>query len=107
MRPIPPKLKEELASDPYYKKCCFDFPHVCYGKIDWHHNLQFASKQQNVKEAILPICQTIHDSARNTYIKEMLDLIMLERMSKEQRLSFSKAVNYENKLQYLRNKYHN
>jgi hypothetical protein len=78
MNNMPPKLKKEMSEDPYFKKCCFDFPHTCFGKIDWHHNLIFGSKQVQDKKFIMPICQTVHDGARNVFIKEMLDLIMLD-----------------------------
>jgi len=102
---IPAKLNKELNDDPFYTKCCFDFPHTCYGKIERHHALIVAGRQVQMKECILPICQTVHEMARNTFIKEMLDLIMLERMTKEQRLSLSRAINYENRYQYVKNKY--
>ena len=107
MRHIPKKLNQELNDDEYYTKCCFNFPHVCYGKIERHHNLIYSGKQYQSKETILPICKTIHEMARNTFIKEMLDLIMLERMTKEQRLLISKAIDYEKRFKYLSAKYHN
>ena len=102
---IPTELNKELNDDPFYTKCCFDFPHTCYGKIERHHNLIYAGSQVQLKEAILPICQNIHNQARITETKEKLDLIMLERMSKEQRLSLSRAINYENRYQYVKNKH--
>jgi hypothetical protein len=102
---IPSKLNNELNEDSYYKKCCFYFDHSCFGKLERHHNLIIAGKQVQMKECILPLCQTVHDMARNTIIKEKLDLIMLERMTQDQRLSISKAINYEQRLKYLRNKY--
>lgn len=99
MRPIPPKTKEELANDPYMKKCC-----LCgssSGKIDWHHNLIFKSRQSDIKETILPLCQDCHDKARTKVVKDKLDLIMLNRMTDEQITSISKAINYHHRKKYL------
>ena len=105
MRPIPPKQREEMANDPYYKKCCY--PHYCSGKIEWHHNLIIAGRQSDIKETILPLCQFIHERARLTDVKEQLDLIMLKRMSEAQIGEISKAVNYHQRLRYLKGKYEN
>jgi len=105
MNRIPPKLRQEMADDMYYKGCCFPLPHDCYGKIEWHHNLIFGSSQVQERECILPICQAIHEKARNTEIKEVLDLVMYSRMSPEQMKKYSKAINIFHRFNYLSNKY--
>ena len=101
MRPIPPALREKMASDKFYKKCCLcgSYP------VQWHHNLIFKSRQVNEKECILPVCEVCHNKARNTEVKEQLDLIMLTRMSPEQMKKYSKAVDLFQRYKYLTNKY--
>lgn len=103
MRPIPPKIRALLADDPYMKRCCLCGSNS--GKIDWHHNLILGSKQSNIVETILPLCQNCHDKARTTETKEKLDLIMLNRMSDQQIIEISKAVNYHQRKKYLNEKY--
>lgn len=105
MNNLPAKLKREMSNDPYFSKCCFSFSHICFGKIEWHHNLIFGSKQVQDKRFIMPICKTIHDKARNTEIKEMLDLIMLDKLTNDELKQISKGINYSQRLKYLRTKY--
>jgi hypothetical protein len=105
MRPIPEKQKEEMASDKYYKKCCYPLKHICSGKIEWHHNLILGGRQSNLKETILPICQNIHEQARNTEIKEVLDMVMLNRMSDSQIKQISRAIDYSHRKKYLNAKH--
>jgi hypothetical protein len=105
VRPIPQKQKEEMASDKYYKKCCYPFPHPCSQKIEWHHNLILAGQQSNIIETILPICTYIHEEARKTEIKEILDMVMLNRMSDEQIFEISKAIDYSQRKKYLNGKF--
>lgn len=105
MNNLPARLRKDLANDPSYKKCCFIFEHLCSGKIEWHHNLIFGGRQVQDKRFIMPICQNIHDKARNTLIKELLDLIMLDNLSYDELKEISKGVNYTQRRTYLRNKY--
>jgi len=105
MKKIPQKLREDMSNDPYMKKCCFPFIHDCQGKIEWHHALIFGGSQVQEKECILPICQAIHEKARNTDVKEILDLVMYSRMSPEQMKKYSKAINIFHRFNYLANKY--
>ncbi len=92
MRPIPPQLREEMANDIFYKKCCLDNEFCSYGKIDWHHNLQYAGKQVNEKWCILPLCKYHHDTI--TYCKDNVDEIMLKRATYDELQQYSKAINY-------------
>ncbi len=91
MRKIPPQLREEMAADPFYKKCCISGS--TSEKIEWHHNLIFAGKQVNEKFCILPLAKSIHDKIE--LYKEKCDWIMLNRASDEELLRYSKAVNYK------------
>lgn len=101
MRPIPLDLREEMAGDKFYKKCCLCGSHP----VQWHHNLIFAGRQVNEKECILPVCEVCHNLARNTETKEKLDLIMLTRMCPLQMKRYSKASNLFQRYKYLTNKY--
>ena len=100
VKPIPPKLREEMSADKWYKKCCIA-DNECSGKIEWHHNLIFKSERQNIKEAILPICQAHHRRADTREIREKLDWVMLQRMDNEQLEYYSKAMNYKQYKIYL------
>ena len=59
MRPIPPKLRAEMAADPFYQTCVHQSDD-CAGRIEWDHTFIYASKQVNEKWAILPTCNWHH-----------------------------------------------
>ena len=101
MRPIPPKLKDDMASDQYYKKCCITGS--TSEKIDWHHNLIFGGKQVNEKFCILPLAKSIHDKI--VKYKEICDWIMWSRATDEEIRRYSKAENYFAKRDKLVAKY--
>ncbi len=93
MRKIPPALREEMANDKYYKKCCLaDFQ--CAGRIEWHHNLMYGGSQVNEKWSILPLCHAHHSKADKTNVREKLDWIMLNRGTDEELRAKSKAKRY-------------
>lgn len=105
MRPIAELQRAQMSSDPFYSKCRYPLAHPCSNIIEWHHNAIVAGRQSNVPETILPICTYIHDKARNKEVREVLDLIMLERMTPEEREGFSRAIDYEHRYQYVKNKW--
>lgn len=106
MRPIPPKLRNEMANDPYYKQCCISWDgHVCEGRIEFHHNLIYAGKQVNAKSCILPICQSAHRKADLVETREKLDLVMITRMSLQERVFYSKSRDLNHRYNYLSAKY--
>lgn len=95
MRKIPEELREEMANDPFYKKCCLeDYTFGCVGKIEWHHNLIYAGRQVNEKFCILPVCKYHHDHEKDTEIGERLDYIMLHRATEDDLRRFSKCIDY-------------
>ena len=100
MRKIPPKLRDEMSKDSYYKKCCItNLP----GNIEWHHNLIFGGKQVNEKFCILPLNKEIH---RNIVkYKEQCDWIMLNRATDEELKKYSKVINYLELKKKLNQKY--
>ncbi len=88
MRKIPQQLKDELASDPFMEKCCLYLLGGCNGRIEWHHNLIYAGKQQNKRWCILPLCHEHHLKADRTDIKKQLNKIMIERATPEDLLEY-------------------
>lgn len=59
MNNIPPKLRDELAADPYYKFCARS-DEECRGRITWEHAFTYAGKQIQRKWAIIPLCEFHH-----------------------------------------------
>lgn len=95
MRKIPSELREDMANDPFYTKCALQgILGTCTGRIEWHHNLINAGRQVNEKWCILPLCHSHHEMARNKYVKEKLDWIMLNRADNSQLSPFCKAIDY-------------
>jgi len=90
LRKIPPKLVRELECDPFYEKCCITGRND--EKIEWHHNLIYASRQVNEKFCILPLLQSIHREI--VKYKEKCDWIMLNRATESELKQYSKAVDY-------------
>lgn len=73
MRQIPAKMRDAMACDPYYKKCCRQADGRCDGRITWEHALLYAGKQVNEEFAIIPLCVRHHlaeglDKKRNIQI---------------------------------------
>ena len=101
--PIPPKLREEMANDKFYEKCCITGLSKNAVKIDWHHNLQFGGKRVNEKFCILPLADFVHRNI--TKHKEKCDWIMLNRASDEELEKYSKATNYKQLRENLNKKY--
>lgn len=87
MRKLSQETKDRIDTDPFYRKCC-----VCGNpNIQVHHNLQFAGRQCDDLETLLPLCIPHHDMARNSEFKERLDLIMFKRMKTSQFNKYSKG----------------
>jgi hypothetical protein len=87
MRPIPEKLKKEMNSDPFYKKCIRHKEQTCGGRITFEHALIYAGKQINEKFAILPVCEKHHGvnryQDRGDLDKRYHEWVALNRMSPE------------------------
>ena len=101
MRPIPIKLREDMASDPYYKRCCITGR--TSEKIDFHHKLIFGGRQVNEKFCILPLAKSVHDKI--VEYKEKCDWIMLNRATDEELARYSKAIDYKRMREVLNKKY--
>lgn len=59
MRPIPPKLRKQLAEDPKMKVCARN-GWDCAGRITWEHAFIYAGRQINEAWAIVPLCEYHH-----------------------------------------------
>src|SRR3990167_1326227 len=59
MRPLPTKLRQQLANDPYYSKCA-RFDEECSGRITWELAFTYAGRQINEKWSIIPLCEYHH-----------------------------------------------
>ena len=95
MRKIPIKLRNELANDEWYCRCCLcgDAP------VEWHHAIKYRGCQVNERWAIVPACKDCHQRR----LKE-LELVALERATDE---DFAKYPNHEHWIQrrkYLQEK---
>ena len=85
MRKISNKTREILLNDPRMKRCALRgiIEHTCSPKIDWHHNLIYASKQSDIPNTIIGICSEIHRIADRKDIKQALNKIMYAQMTEE------------------------
>lgn len=89
--PIPEKMREEMAGDPFYKKCCLADEN-CSGRIEWHHSETFAGKRLQEKWCILPLCQWHH--IREAQFRDRLRWIAVNRASDMELVRISKAENF-------------
>lgn len=100
MRPIPIKMRNEMSEDKFYSQCCVTGRK---NNIQFHHNLQFGSKQQNEKFCILPLTKEVHDKISK--YKRICDWIMWNRATEEEIRRYSKAENYFWRLEMLNEEY--
>lgn len=117
MRPIPPKLKQDLLNDPYYKRCCLSTVQpkngvdtgVCDGRVTFEHAIIFKGRQLNEKWAIIPLCEKHHAVNQyqdaGTMNKELSEWIAINRASNQELRAVSKAIDYQHKKDYLNDKY--
>lgn len=97
MRTIPQKLKDEMSSDLFYKKCCVTGRSD--EKIEWHHNFTWKGRDLQEKWCILPLLKSVHKDI--VQYKEYCDWIMLNRADEETLKKYSKAVDLIHKRNYL------
>lgn len=67
MRPIPKKLRDQLADDIFMKSCVYESPdapnHDCSGRIEWEHAWTYSGRQINEIWAIIGCC-TAHNRSK-------------------------------------------
>ena len=98
MRPISPKIRKQLASDPFMQKCAYG----CNVKPEWEHALIYQGKQVNEWWAIIPLCT--HHHRGHGLNKRYNEYIALSRASEADLMKYSKA-NWKQKLIYLKGIY--
>lgn len=111
MNNIPPKLRERLNADPFYKVCSMrHLPgHICKGKVTWEHVVIFAGKQLQERWAIIPLCEYGH--AVNSHLdgpgldKRKNLWIATQRATVVELKAISKAEDYVRKAQKLGEEY--
>lgn len=101
MNNMPLALRNQLAVDPEYKTCLRNVllrDHTCsadpvtFKLIEWEHAIIFASKQVQLRWAIVPICWYVHRGPG--LVKEINVWLALNRASDEELMQISKAVNF-------------
>lgn len=111
MNNIPPRLRKQLAADPFYKKCAREglHGHECGGRITWEHAIMFAGKQVQERFAILPICAKGHevDSYQDggDLDKEVHLWLALSRATDDELRAISRTIDYRQKLNRLNVQY--
>lgn len=113
MNNMPAKLRKEMEVDEFYQKCCLtglgfkatDENRFNPKRVEWHHNLIFAGRQVQKKFAILPVLKKYHDQEKKPEIKELLNWVMLNRMTPEELSEYSKVVHWKFELEKLNEKY--
>src|SRR3990172_48879 len=99
MRPIPPKLRKQIADDPFMARCIHE---GCGGKPEWEHALIYGGKQVNEAWAIVPACEFHHRGAGLD--KEYNQFIALMRASYNDLNKYPKS-DWIALRQYLKTKY--
>lgn len=107
MRPIPEKLREQIASDPFMQLCVYersDAPnHKCRGRITWEHAIIFAGCQVNEAWAIIPCCEA-HNSGE-AMVKDYNRYIALLRADMKYLKAKYPKRDWEQELKHLKSKY--
>ena len=97
---IPAKMRDEMAQDPFYRKCCITGSSL---NIEWHHALLFRGKRVNAIFCIVPLTKEIH--RQEAKYKEQIDHVVWSRASEEEIRQFSKAENKALLLERLNKKF--
>lgn len=109
MRTIPQYLKDQISTDPFYRKCCRASDGCKSSRITIEHSMIYAGKQVSALWALLPLCEYHHSV--NAYKdngdlnKEMNIWIALNRAKDYELENISKATNYKEVRNRLNKKY--
>jgi len=95
-KPIPKKMRDEMESDPFMHRCCVTGkPRSPFVKIEWHHAFQTYQNgnkgRLNERWCIVPLWDKVHDKARVSTVKDIIDWIIFNRATDEILQSYSKA----------------
>lgn len=103
MNNIPPRLREEIAADPFYQRCCVTGAFARNTKVEWHHNMTWQGRQLQERWCILPLAEKVHRDIHKH--KERCDWIMLNRADDETLKKYSRAVDLVAKRDRLNERY--
>lgn len=83
MRPIPPRMRRELAEAPRMKECPLKPRYSLYGPcgsgIEWHHVWTYAGTQINEVWAIVGACRRHHEAVKtNPLVRDAFEIISLK-----------------------------
>ena len=109
MRPIPPKVKEQIDVDPFYKQCARWREGTCAGRITIEHSILFGGRQMDALWNLIPLCAYHHaveeyqDSG--DLDKQKNEWIALNRAEDWELKKISKAITYVERRKYLNEKF--
>ena len=97
MPSIPPDLLKDFLANPENERCA-----LCGARpVQIHHNFLWSGKSQNLLWALISLCKTCHDTANKREIRMKLDHIMLNRVSDNELMRYSKVMNLVSRKRYL------
>jgi len=80
MRPIPPKLRKQLADDPYMASC--KYRNCGVPLVEWNHAIIYQGRQLNTWYAIIPLCYKHHRGQFGTIPQNVRDWCELEAIDR-------------------------
>jgi len=108
MRPIPSKLRQQLANDPRMKTCARSQEMGCRGSLTWEHSIIIAGRQLNEPWAILSLCEYHHSvnqyQDRGDLKKEYNRYLAYKQATIQDLAKYPKA-NFQQEKDYLMKKY--
>ncbi len=109
-KPIPKSLRDEMERDPFYQACCLSGRiRSPKNKIEWHHNFETYQNgnkgRLNEKWCILPVLKELHEKAKVSEIRDLLNWVMLNRADEATLKKYSKSLDLVKHRAYLNSKY--
>ena len=111
MRKLGSKVKKEIETNPYYRKCAryeIFHDHECQGRITMEHCWVYAGHQIDEIWAIIPICAWSHDvdefQGGGHLDKEKNEYISIMRMTSEDEAKYDRF-NWQQRKKYLTGKF--
>lgn len=108
---IPPKQREKMADDPFYKRCIREHEGTCDGRITWEHALIYQGRKIQDEFAIVPLCEFHHSIGIHhedgDLQKDYGKWVAISRMTNEEKfIKYDKACPpWNQQLKLLENKY--
>lgn len=102
MRPIPPKLRAEIAKDQFMKRCVWSGDTQ---NVSWEHCWIYGGKQINEKWAIVPLRKDLNVNIQAN-VKEYCRWISINRATDQDFVKYPRF-NWQQLKTYLNKKYGN